>query len=528
MGDKRFSSGPRNRGGKSGANRSSSPDEPAEITPVIPHIKLQDNGNSLPTYAAALSRAPGESVPSEDLDAIQLELETLLSTVAIRHRALKSQLDSIEKGDHKSSVASTSSSSSSSRPSTATTVQASDKPPISPGKRRRTDDNVNTQQQMQQQQQLEKRAKFRESVGKMSSLSMRMGKLKNTAGLSPASQHTTDDSSDAHTFSLSRSKNSSNNHPNSNSSSTSTNQQNAKLVHQSTAPNKFWLSIEPYCMPISQEDLKMLDDLIEEFSGNINTAIPELGPHYGVQWGLEDLADEKDNSNAQVKSATGKKGAQQQHNNATQNGEVMRILRNSKKGMGEGVTGPLTQRLVSALIEENLISDSTNTTTTTSTENSNSSLENMPNNGVMQTRSTVGLLKNGISIERRVRQELIEQGILDDEEDLNSTPPDDEILQEIKRIQSELVGIAKFNTNELLKLQSIANEELKRLEIKRKLDDVDQKVLEMHEKMVANKQTGHKMTKQERDEIFRLTEEQKNLSYKLDQIKVPGFSVELS
>lgn len=54
---------------------------------------------------------------------------------------------------------------------------------------------------------------------------------------------------------------------------------------------------------------------------------------------------------------------------------------------------------------------------------------------------------------------------------------DDEILAEIKRVRTELSAISEYNCGELKRLQSAAKEEIKRLEIKRKLDAVDQEVI---------------------------------------------------
>lgn len=75
---------------------------------------------------------------------------------------------------------------------------------------------------------------------------------------------------------------------------------------------------------------------------------------------------------------------------------------------GENVTGPLTQRLVSALMEENLVPGDS--------MDSNSGSENTSSDLTSQ-RSSFPPLRNGICIERRVRKELIEQGILDAEDE---------------------------------------------------------------------------------------------------------------
>lgn len=90
-------------------------------------------------------------------------------------------------------------------------------------------------------------------------------------------------------------------------------------------------------------------------------------------------------------------------------------------------------------------------------------------------RSFVPSMQNGILIERRVRKELIDHGILDETDVVKEE--DDEILSEIKRVRTELGAIADHNSKELRKLYGVAKEEMNRLEIKRKLDAVDQEVI---------------------------------------------------
>lgn len=86
----------------------------------------------------------------------------------------------------------------------------------------------------------------------------------------------------------------------------------------------------------------------------------------------------------------------------------------------------------------------------------------------------------------------------------------------------ELSAIAEFNCNELRRLHTAAKDEMKRLEVKRKLDAVDQEIIEIYKKNVAAKLKRRPLTKQERDEVFRLTEEQKRLSDLLESMPIPG------
>lgn len=146
-----------------------------------------------------------------------------------------------------------------------------------------------------------------------------------------------------------------------------------------------------------------------------------------------------------------------------------------------GITGPLTQRLLAALFEENLLNGrgdilgASDGVSTLANESNDSCGEN---NSSSANRSSItpiaSLLKNGIDVELRLKKELIELGILD----ISDFPKekDDEVLSEIKRVRTELESIAEYNLNELKQLRAAAQEEMKRLEIKRKLDLVDQEV----------------------------------------------------
>lgn len=83
-------------------------------------------------------------------------------------------------------------------------------------------------------------------------------------------------------------------------------------------------------------------------------------------------------------------------------------------------------------------------------------------------------IKNGVNLERRVKQELIDQGLMSAED--FAKEEDDEILAEIVRVRTELSTIAEYNYKELEKLLDMSKNEMKRLEVKRQLDVVDQEV----------------------------------------------------
>jgi transcriptional adapter 3 len=474
--------------GKGKVMSKSSPEsiEPSSSSPSpsIPHIRCQDNLEQLPKYHAALTRPATSELPPDDLEQIQAELETLLSTVALRYRALKSELESND----------------------SRRTKYLDRAPISPDKRRRGGATATAVSG--------KPRKF-STNSPLNHPPTKISKLKNSSASPAPSQHT-DDSSDVSSH-------------------------NPKhIYHRNDTPNKFWLSLEPFTVPINQEDIRLLDALLEEYSGILAPQIPELGPHYSTQWGVEDVVVKEEPDAGNTQSLKGSK-AKAAATNGQQNGDMMRVLRNSKK-MGEGITGPFTQKIVSALIEENLINDghhhhhhhSSATATTTSTENSNSSLENIPNNAnsnMVHTRSAANLLKNGIAAERRIRKELIEQGILEAKDVAPSgerqaeDEDTDEVLTEIQKVRSDLIAIAESNTSQLTTLKEVAHKELKRLDIKRKLDDVDHEIVEQSKRVQLAKQKGRSLTKSERDEILRLIEKQRKLSNELENLQLPGYAI---
>lgn len=140
---------------------------------------------------------------------------------------------------------------------------------------------------------------------------------------------------------------------------------------------------------------------MEQYNGPLLPPIPELGPHYSTTWAAEDIKEEQDNSNALSKTKSSNK----------QNNDITNMLKKGEKIIGESVTGPLTQRLVSALMEDNLL-----TTDGLLNADSNSSSENTTTNSSSNTLKPLSIMKNGISIEKRVKKELIEQGILEPED----------------------------------------------------------------------------------------------------------------
>jgi len=129
------------------------------------------------------------------------------------------------------------------------------------------------------------------------------------------------------------------------------------------------------------------------------------------------------------------------------------------------------------------------------------------------------MMKHGVGIEQRLKKTLIENGLIDANE-LAAHEDVDEVLLEIKRVTTEISSISQFNSEELKRLRSAASEEIKRIAIKRKLDTVDQEILECYKRMLQYraKRKGH--TIEEKQEILRLTNEQRMLADQLERMQM--------
>ncbi|CAH1965032.1 unnamed protein product [Acanthoscelides obtectus] len=87
--------------------------------------------------------------------------------------------------------------------------------------------------------------------------------------------------------------------------------------------------------------------------------------------------------------------------------------------------------------------------------------------------------KLGACLDKKLKKEQVEQGILT-LDDLAKTQPDDEILTEIKKCQLELKTMNKYNIEELNKLKTIVTDDLRCSDVKDQLEKVDKQVCSSH------------------------------------------------
>ncbi|XP_043189321.1 transcriptional adapter 3-B-like isoform X2 [Amphibalanus amphitrite] len=253
-------------------------------------------------------------------------------------------------------------------------------------------------------------------------------------------------------------------------------------------PNKFWAAMEQYCGPITAKDVEMLERLsAEEEDMEEYLSAPPLGKHYTLRWAEEDgTADGESGDDTDSQSGAKAKG----------------------KGDDEAAgLGALTQRLVSGLVEEN-----SNAEDATETEGKETdSVVARPGLSSSVQLSTPGQL------ERRLRKELQNQGLVDDS-DGPSAVADDQVLAELERCQARLRTLSAHNASQLERLLRLAKAELQRQELREKLAATDAQVQEAYQAVAAARQRKKSPSKKEREAAWKALKERDAIIKMMDAL----------
>ncbi|KAL0821834.1 hypothetical protein ABMA28_005241 [Loxostege sticticalis] len=407
----------------------------------IPYTKIQDNAVHLPRFTAIAARSSDEPIGMDELDALQLELESLLCNTALRIRYFQSEIDSIDTNESKREKKG----------------KAAGKQLQYPVKRKFMEDN--------------KLVKTKDYT-KLSN-QPKVPKFKNFSNASGASHSYPNDQL--------------------NSDNSVKLEMSQFALPKNNIPYKFWNSVEPYCAPITLDDIKFLESLLAQSSNTTLPPIPPLGRHYSEVWADEHLAEDQNASSLNRH----KSGMSPDASNIRK-----KLDNKSNENM---ITGPLTQRLVSALMEENVMP------------------YEVPDIKVKQIPNTKNSYKNSLTLEKCLRKELVEQGILDPE-DLPplTNPADDEILAEIKKCQTELTAVRKDNCRNLKNLIGLCKQEMIRLNLKKQLDQVDLECIDIYKKMVAAKQKKRPITKKEKEDAWKAINDQIRLNKEINALPLTG------
>jgi len=438
----------------------------------FPDFKSVDHGRFCPRYTTVLQRTEDEGIGEDELDTLQLELENLLSNVSKRMRLLESETQSLNNWPDNGDVRTVLSGSKKDQSSSSSSSSS------------------------------------KSGGGKLSSVADREAEIsKLVASGSPGKRGKLASSVDEKP--CKRSKGS----PCPPASipvapappPPPPPPPPVPVVPQNETPNKFWTLIEPFCAEITNADTKFVEDAIKsiEQDDDWKTIIP------GEQWddsrrNGEDADKLKGDSNGDSTSTTTKPLA-------LQRAEIV-DFENSDFGLG-----PVTSLLVGALVSTENSAECAADALLHGGESLSGDSSISPN--VLAKNLGLG---NMHQLERRIKRELFELGVLD-EADMDGkdgthsgsgTPTKqsakseaeegvDEVTREMRRIQAELAQVSEQNLKTLNSLLKKAQDEMAKQELRKKLGHADNEVMECYRKMQECHHKKRPPTKKEKDMAIR-------------------------
>lgn len=423
----------------------------------LPEFAEIDHSKVVPRFSSVLRRSDQDGIGLEDVDPLQLELEALLSASVVRKMTLKEEikiLSNIEKYKGQARLLK--------------------KGPGSPGKRGTSGKDV------------------RSSAKKLKSLSGKPIEAAKVIGLPKLKSETSVPSFD----------------PLQNEQIRPVAETSKPSAPKNETPNRFWSFVEPYCAPITPDDIKLLEDLISTHNDMSEyLRVPKLGQHYAQRWAKEDLENER------VKGASNSDG----NSAGNDNGKMLKKA-NDALNSEDSPFGELTQRLVAGLMEENLITPIEETL-----ELGKKGVEPDSGNENAKGQLIKSLnIRNAEALEARVRKELEEQGILDpNDEEMNNgdaVKENDEIYDELVRCQSELKSISSHNLMQLRRLLKAAKEEMVRQELRNRLQEADLEVMEAYKKISSARSKKKSPSKKEREQAWKALKDREVILKNLENV----------
>lgn len=452
------------------------PSEDKEIP--LPVLKMVDVEKHLQSYSSILQRSPDEGVGMEDLDKLQMELEMLLSNVVLRQRTLHSEIALITSAEENKPK------------KTASLSLAKSVCYI-------------------------KRYKKHEDKSEPADI-YNNDNNEDKSELSNGNRDSRDEDGDD---SLDDLKEFSARHPP---------KRSIPLMPPSMVPvsrndvtNKFWSMVEPYCSDIKLEDIKFLEDLLksyELYEKDEFKEIPPLGTHYSLKWAKKDSKEEA--------TPISRSENDIDESNDTKELESITIPKVC-------VPGPMVQRLVSALVEENPSPSGSVKRSRLDYETDENAgqtalkkpkdflsgfiLSNGEYSELEQNYRMLPFFHNSQCFEKKVRKELEAIGFLDPVNE-NNQDDSDEVLNELKRCQDELQSVASKNKAFLTNLLHTAKTEYRRQQIKTQIKNLNNEIADINMRNVALKLKKKHLCKKEADEAWKLLKEREALIKRLEEI----------
>eukprot|EP00064_Thunnus_orientalis_P011114 superscaffoldBa00001573_g11144 len=121
------------------------------------------------------------------------------------------------------------------------------------------------------------------------------------------------------------------------------------------------------------------------------------------------------------------------------------------------------------------------------------------------------------SLEARIKEELVAQGLLDSEERPGpGGDSEDEVLAELQKRQAELKALSAHNRARKQELLRLAKEEMRKQELRQRVRVSDNEVMEGFRRIMAARQKKRTPTKKEKDQAWKALKERESILKLLD------------
>ena len=187
-------------------------------------------------------------------------------------------------------------------------------------------------------------------------------------------------------------------------------------------PNKFWASVEPYCADITTDDLKVLEDVINTVTEDSEYfKVPPLGKHYTQVWAEEDLNEEQREGSKSEK----RRGALSNNYENVDFEKKAKAIDSTNTMTNDDETcpfGALTQRLICALVDENILAPMDESEICDSSKQSN-----LNDNPVAANPTKQFTIPHAKALENAIKDELVNLGLIESHSDEEDVDFDDEV-----------------------------------------------------------------------------------------------------
>lgn len=311
-------------------------------------------------------------------------------------------------------------------------------------------------------------------------------------------------------------------------------------------PDRFYQFIEQYCGPISEDQLKLVDEMIKAYDDDSEYfKIPNLCKHYSLKKAAS-IDESTGSSPSRGPTATSSKANSPL--NSTSNGTTVtgdsstadsgkgstKKKSRAKKGAAVKETeapskinfGIFTQRVLQSLLEDpvesigDLNNGEDNDDDSTATLN-----DSVHPSGASSTVLKALSLGNTALLEKRIKKELQDCGLLDLDDSVTNDPQntgddDDEILKELISAQNELKFVITQNKAQLSQLRTLIETNLKKQQLERQLAQIDEEVKEGYKKLQSIKAKKRNPSKKERDVCLKALKEREEISKQIDALQM--------